>query len=255
MQETIKIFVWMPSWTWFPYPEVILNLCNQDLPDWVELHFERKNIVDRMPIQLARNELIQKFLYNAIDYDYFLWCDDDNPPNTDVVKHLISHRKDVVSALVPLRKWPYRLCIIKNWKPMESIEWLDWPLIEVENIWTWCVLLSHKIVSDVWNHTKWHPYQFTVEDTIWDKIDDHKELYKNQEKYVIDWKERYMLNKDWTLNIQQRQCWEDLFFGERAKELGYKFYADLRATCYHFTWEVNKRKVLNEEWNDLSSNE
>lgn len=247
-----KIFVWMPSGTGFPYPEVLINIFQQIIPEWYELCFGRKHIVDRMPIQLARNELIQMFLYSPQDYDYFWWVDDDNPPSIEVLSYLLEHDKDVVSALVPLRKGNYRLCVVKDWKPMESIEWLDWPLIEVDNIWTWCVLLKRKVIQDVWELTKWHPYQFRVEDTVWNYRDNHKELYKQQDKLIKDWKDIYMINNDWTINIQQRQCWEDLFFWERAKELWYKFYADLRARCYHFTWEQPKRIVKNEEWNDLS---
>ena len=168
-----KIYIGMPSATWFPYPEAIINIYNQILPDDVEIEFERKNIIDRMPVQLARNEIIQQYLYHS-DAEYFLFCDDDNPMAHDVISKLISHDKDVCSALVPLRKWPYRLCVVKDWKPIESIEWMQWPLIEVDNIGTWCVLMKRQVIQDVWNKNCWHPYQFRVEDTVWNKKDDHK---------------------------------------------------------------------------------
>ena len=40
---------------------------------------------------------------------------------------------------------------------------------------------------------------------------------------------------------------EDLWFGEQAMKLGYKFYADLRAHCYHFMGKSDRRTVANED--------
>lgn len=242
-----KVFVWMPSATGFPYPETLINIFNQDCRNEVDIIFNRKNIVDRMPIQLARNEIVQEFFKSWADYLWFV--DDDNPPAIDVLWKLILHDKDVVSALVPLRKWAYRLCIVLDWKPVESIEWMNWPLIEVENIGTWCVLLSKRVIQSVWNATEWNPYQFDVCDYVLNLKTNTPEKYTYQDKLITNWWEIYKHNEQWQIHKVKRMISEDLFFWEIARQCWYKFYADLRCHCRHFTGEQPYRSVKYEEWN------
>jgi len=99
----------MPSINGFPYPDTLISIYNQSCLKDIDLIFYRENIVDRMPVQLARNKIALDFIKSRADYLWF--CDDDNPPKVDVLEYLLSHNKDVVNALVPLRSDPYRLNI------------------------------------------------------------------------------------------------------------------------------------------------
>ena len=226
----------MPSWTWLPHPEVIFNVRDQIIPEWYELVFDINNICAWSVVHTARNNIVRKFLDSWCDY--LRWCDDDNPPSTDVLKYLIDADKDVCSALVPLRHWAYMLNIFDKWKNVTSIKDYD-NLFEVENIWTWCVLLKRDVVKDVYMETKWIPYQFRVIDFVWNTDTNSKEIYTNQD--TIDWWEKHYVSTDWKINKLQWEIWEDLFFGNVAKQLWYKFYADKRARCKHYK---NKPEAL-----------
>jgi len=51
---------------------------------------------------LSRNQIVHNFLRSNADYLWFV--DDDNPPAVDVLKYLLEHKVDAISAVVPLRK-------------------------------------------------------------------------------------------------------------------------------------------------------
>lgn len=224
-----KIFVGMPSGDWFPYPEVIFQIMQQEMPEGYELVFSMENIVSGSVVHTARNMLVKKFLSTNCDY---LWrCDDDNPPSSDVLKYLIAADKDVCSALVPIRHWNYMLNIFKDWKNMISVADEE-DLFEVDNIWTWCVLLSRQIVKDVFAKTRWRPYQFLVSEFVWNKKKNIKEIYVWQDKEK-GWEDTY-ISINGKISTLPWETWEDLYFWMVAKELWYKFYADKRATCRHY---------------------
>lgn len=236
-----KVFVAMPSGSWFPYPDTMFALFHQIVPEWYELVFNMDSIVSRNLVHTARNILVRRFL--SWDYDYLLRCDDDNPPSADVLKILLEADKDVCSALVPLRHGNYMLNLFDKWKNIVSIK--DYPnLFEVENIWTGCVLLKRKVVSDVFEATKWRPYQFQVTDFVWNKKEDIKEMYLDQDKH--EWWEDEYIHEKWVITKLPWETGEDLFFWLKAKELWYKFYADKRARCIHFRGKPEFLSVSNE---------
>jgi GT2 family glycosyltransferase len=74
-----------------------------------------------MPVEDARNTIVQRFLRSKCDYLLFL--DDDNPMMPDVLELLLSHEKDYVSAIVPIRHGDkYLLNIFQDKKHVTSIE-------------------------------------------------------------------------------------------------------------------------------------
>lgn len=231
-----KIYVWMPSGSGFPYPEVMLNVMQQEMPDGYEIYFSIDNIVCGSVVHTARNRIVAKFLQS--DCDYLWFCDDDNPPSSDVLKYLIEADKDVASALVPLRHWGYMLNLIKDKVNVTSIADYD-DLFEVDNIWTGCVLMTRKVVEDVYNATEGLPYQFAIKPFVFNIITDKKELYTNQDTEI--WREDKYLSNDWKILKRQWEVWEDLMFWLKAKELWYRFFADKRARCTHYK---NKPEAL-----------
>jgi len=199
----MKVFVWMPSGSWNPHADVIMNIKDQQTEAKIE--FTLDSIISWRPVHQARNELVRRFL--ETDCDYLRWVDDDNPPNTDVLQLLLDAKKDVISALVPLRHWWYMLNVFKDWKNLTDTDWLP-AVFEVDNAWTWCLLMSRRVVSDVYKKTKHYPFQFKV--------------------------------------INDKETSEDVFFGNIAKELGYKYYAHRQARCTHYKkwWELLTTKDL-----------
>ena len=227
-----KIYVAIPSGTGFPYPDVILNICKQEIPEWWELVFYKENIIANRPIHIARNILVWQFLKSWCDYIWF--CDDDNPPSIDVLKYLIEWLEkweDVVSALVPLRHWGYTLNVTINNEWLKSLEWYD-GLFEIENFGTWCVVLSRQIIQDVCDITGWKPYQFIEEAFVFNEITKEKEKYIHQD-YIPWWQNTY--KKYWfNIAIEYMSISEDLHFWHIAKDLWYRFYAHSYARCRHY---------------------
>lgn len=226
-----KIFVWIPSWTGFPYPDVIMNIMNQELPEWYELYFYKDNIISGRPIHIARNLLVSMFMQSWCDYLWF--CDDDNPPSIDTLKYLIECNEDVATALVPLRHWWYMLNVTVDWDGCTSIEKYWEEKFEVENFWTGCVLLSRKIIQDMCYNTWREPYHFTRLVYVFNEITQEKEEYTHQDIH-INWRQNIYKHNAFEIEKQYVDVSEDLYFWMIAKDLWYRFYAHPLARCRHY---------------------
>lgn len=237
-----KIFVWIPSASGFPYPDVLINIMNQELPRWYELVFYKDNIVSGRPIHIARNLIVQQFLASKCDYLWF--CDDDNPPSIDVLKHLLSVQEDAVSALVPLRHWGYTLNVTVDGKWLTSIDKYKGKPFEIENFGTGCVLLSRKIIKDVCDVTGNEPYHFYRQIFVFNEKTKEKEEYTHQD--LIDWRQHIYKRNYFEIEKQYIDWSEDLYFGKIARELWYKFYAHPKARCRHYKQTREFISVRNE---------
>ena len=111
----------------------MLNVFNQSCADEVNLIFSSECIVKREPIQNARNKLVKIFLSTNATHLWFL--DDDNPPALDVLENLLKAEKDMVSALVPLRRNPH-LNVFRNDEEgnPQHVDTFDRSLGEVQEI-------------------------------------------------------------------------------------------------------------------------
>jgi hypothetical protein len=78
-----------------------MSIFNQTCKEDVDIRFYPDHIVAGKPVHHARNEILHNFLKSKCDYLWFV--DDENPPRVDVLEKLLSHDKDIVSALVPIR--------------------------------------------------------------------------------------------------------------------------------------------------------
>lgn len=245
----IKIFVWMPSWTGYPHPDAILNVFNQKLPKWYEIVFDMRWCPQRMPIHIARNKILEEFIKS--ECDYLLFCDDDNPMLLDVLEKLLESKKDIVSAIVPLRMydkdWQALNIFYKdmNWsiKNYTKIPKRDNPLLEIANCWTWCVLLSKRVCLDMWKKYRNRAFWFTTKEIVYNKELDIAEDYNWQDKE--EWRENRYISVDWVIQKNIADVSEDLNFFNRAKAMWYKIYARLDTECYHYNWMPSKRILKN----------
>lgn len=242
----MEVYVAMPS-SWTPHLETIFNIFHQKLDAWVELLFDMHSIVMRKPIHIARNELLIRFLKDTLA-DYIWFCDDDNPPATDVLQKLINAQKDICSAIVPLRLGDVDGDLLnifqydEKWarKHITDLSTIKEQVIEVANCWTWCVLLSRDFVIDIVHNYKKNMFNFETWDYVMDN-DWKVHKYNNQDQEER-WEQKYKVEngkiKIWDVDLS-----EDVCFFEKAKELWYKIYADVSAECYHFNAMPSKRKL------------
>lgn len=245
---SVKIFVWMPSWTGYPHPDAILNIFNQKLHKDYELEFTMNNIIANKPIHIARNELLERFIHSWCDY--MLRCDDDNPMELDVLQKLLDTKKDIVSAIVPLRHYDSEhqaLNIFYNelsWyvKNYKKIPKRDSPILEIANCGTGCVLMSKRVCIDMYKKYKNRAFRPETKEIVQNMETDMVEIYTDQDSQDKR-QERYLHEWDWTIRKLPLDISEDLTFFFRAKDLGYKIYARLDAECYHYNGMPSKRLI------------
>lgn len=243
----MQVYVAMPTVN-NPYPETIFNVMYQDVVlSWqVELLFDMHSITSRMPIHQARNELLRRFLQDT-KADYIWFCDDDNPPSTDVLWKLLKHNKDICSAVVPLRLWDRDWDLLNIFKYNElwerehitDLSEYKEPLQEIANCWTWCVLLSREFCEDIFNAFP-NPFEFVTWEYI-STLDNKLERYIWQDYEPR--KHKYKEDYNWQIRVVKIPLSEDVCFFEKAKELWYKLYADISAECYHFNGRPSKRFI------------
>jgi GT2 family glycosyltransferase len=108
------------EWTRVAFAGALLGLKRSD-----GVTFQFHNLT-RAPIHMARNLAADYALDNG--FDYLVQLDDDATFPPDVIRRLLSHGKDVVTALAYQRKPPHATCVFEIGedgllgKPMEGIE-------------------------------------------------------------------------------------------------------------------------------------
>jgi len=150
------------------------------------------------PIQLARNDLVERALKHNPDYIFFIDSDMILPEN--ILDDLINMDKDIASALYFMRSPPYKpiakimkddLFYIINTIPLNQI-------IEVDAVGFGCCLIKKEVFEKI----------------------------KQKEKKIFDVKEQTVNNKTQLLG-------EDTFFCLKAKESGFKIFLNTGLICKH----------------------
>lgn len=229
-KKTQSIVICIPTVTWAVPMSMVQFLWNIKVPDGYSLWL---HMIERTPIDVARNMFIKFAVVN--DIDWILFLDDDNVPESpDFLCKMISHGKKMVTGLVPSRKTAlpndrYRLCIFKkalkrDWQEYYS-QYYKPPvgdLAEIDMCWAWCFL--------------WHRDIF-------------KPLYEKYQEWPCEAKRMwyYRIGNEWipeddvekkeiqtgTLRYKARNS-EDLMLFERAKRLTWEqIYADTTVWCTH----------------------
>lgn len=238
----------MPT-TFRPYPETMFNVMYQTYDeDKYRMDFSMDSLVERQPIQYARNQLIEKAVLWG--YDYLWFVDDDNPPNNDVLQKLLEADKSIVSAVVPLRYGDGDNDILNIFVETETwasinvtdLREFDEQVIKVHNAGTGCILVRRDALQDLYRKTKWHCCNFERWNYVWNKKTEKAELYVDQDKQ--DWREHtYVADWDGNINKIGKNVSEDLVMFETLKGLWHEIYCDITATCYHFEWKPRKRTI------------
>ena len=102
------------------------------------------------PITANRNKILKAF--NESDFDYLFMIDSDIQPPKDLLK-MIDNNVDICSADIHTNNWTeiIKLALEKvTWWYKTKIDLVEW-INKVDATWTWCLLLSKKIIQDVWN--------------------------------------------------------------------------------------------------------
>lgn len=157
----------------------------------------------------VRNKLVEA----AINYDctHVLFLDVDHNHNPETITKLFSHNKPIVSGLNYMRNDPFEPCMFKGMiNKYETItEWVDGDLIEVDSVGAACLLVDINVFKNI------------------------------QSPYFS-----FMKNPD--LNIPF-DIGEDVYFCNKAKQVGYKIYVDTSLETNHLaTIEINKK--FNQIW-------
>lgn len=157
----------------------------------------------------GRNLMIEAALQN--NCTHILFIDDDMAPKPDVLKRLISHDKDVVTALYLMRGYPHLPLVFdevfsdgKN-KHMFLVEGLN-GLVEVTNCGFGCVLIK-------------------------------TEVFKSMEQPWV------------TLGELEKDGWcDDISFFNRVREAEFKIYCDLDAHVGHMTQMIVSPNYVDGKW-------
>jgi len=155
-------------------------------------------VVTGTTIAIARNKLVEF----SKDSDYLLFLDSDMVMPPDLIERLLSHDKEVVSAMAYQRKYPFKPTILKlvkepaDYAPAKIEEELQ----EVDAVGCACLLIK----TDVFKKLDPPYFDFSV--------------YK-----------------------QGQAVGEDIKFCQKLKEKGIKIFVDTELECGHITDRVITR--------------
>jgi len=150
------------------------------------------------PIELARNDLVERALKHNPDYIFFIDSDMILPEN--ILDDLINMNKDIASALYFMRAPPYKpIAKIMKDKLFCNIDTIPLnQIIEVDAVGLGCCLIKREVFEKI----------------------------KEKEKKIFDVKEQTLNNKTQLLS-------EDTFFCLKAKESEFKIFLNTSLICKH----------------------
>lgn len=147
-------------------------------------------------VDIARNWCVLHAIENQ--YDYIMWVDSDNIIPRDAVKKLIGSGKDIISGVYAKKLIGSKDVILLNKDKEQGYKFLttevvNTGIIEVDAVGFGCVLV---------------------------KVDVFRKLFE-------------ITGRGWFKTNQELGVGEDIYFCEKAKEIGYKVYADTSVLCGH----------------------
>jgi GT2 family glycosyltransferase len=150
------------------------------------------------PIELARNDLVERALNHDPDYIFFIDSDMIFPEN--ILDNLINMDKDIASALYFMKSPPYKpIAKIMKDKLFCIIDAIQLnQIIEVDAVGLGCCLIKREVFEKI----------------------------KEEEKKIFDTMEYKVGDKTQLLS-------EDTFFCLKAKESGFKIFLNTGLICKH----------------------
>ena len=206
----------------------VLNVgwINSDLANWLAwlnrketrygpIQINTMDFETRMPLTVNVNSMVKKFLNTKSSH--LLMLDDDIIPDDNLLKRFVAYDKDVIggSVLIWRKEWegPMTCAAIKNLKNPTEYTFIDTVkgnndgLREVDFVGLGCILIKRKVLEKM--EPPWFKQVFD---------DDGKKLVKGI----------------------------DLYFCERAKDMGFEIYAD-RTKVIGQIVELNLAEVLTKQ--------
>jgi len=164
----------------------------------------------RMPLDAARNEILQLAMKN--NPDYLWWIDSDMilPQNKDVLRSLINTDKDIVSALYFRKEYPYHpvFIIIRDGRPCVVRPLPINQIVEIDAAGMGCLLVKREVFE---------------------------KLMKSDDP-VFEFKQKILPNSVETMG-------EDINFCLKAKKLGFSVYLNSNIVCGHIGFTVIDEKI------------
>ncbi len=151
-----------------------------------------------VPVDIARSEIVKSALNNNVDWIFFIDCDVECPPDT--ISRLMSHNLPIVTGIYFTRNYPLEPAIWKEIQPSgkQSIPFTPGTgLIECDFIGAGCLLT-------------------------------HTSVFKNISPPYFSWTLGREVPGDMT-----RGRSEDFEFCKKARERGYRIFADTGIICKH----------------------
>jgi len=223
-----KLLVWVPTYSWTLWIELIKFLDNIQLPEWWAV---AKAYAVRTPIHQARNVLLEKMV--EWDFDYIIMIDDDEyPEKPDCFKKMLEANEDMISWVVRLRIKQENLNILKE--EISDEPWMEWMkkyinytscdnrgLFKIANAWAWLIGISRRVAELM---LKTYKEPFESKETVYVKHIDWTRWEVGYSKKEIDM-------TLWKPQMCKRVLSEDYLFFERARNQWYelKCHWDCRA--------------------------
>lgn len=151
---------------------------------------------DKYMLAASRNFIVKEALEAGCDEILFIDIDQGFP--SDMVARLRSHKKDIVSGIMPGRKWPHFYEMYKLLEEDGKLTYMPYPIIEslqeVDGVGFGCVLVQSSVFEKM--ESPWFV-------DLWDK-----------------------------LHIN-RTFGNDFYFCKRAQDAGFKIHVDTTCECEH----------------------
>ena len=242
-----KILLAIPCYNGEIHDEVRKAIDNLIIPEWFEI--EEKVIVRTM-IHTARNFAVKTALKG--NFDYLLFCDDDNAPEPDALKLMLEADKDIIWGLIRWRQFPHKLCIFdqepdEHWF-REYIQFQRMPIVdsevfEIANTWTGFILYKRAVLEKLWEEYNHYPFEFKCAHYVQFINGSRVELEKAFPKFLPIFK----YQADGSIKIIHMPISEDLLFHERCRYHGFKIFAHKNVRLKHYDTDWTFYSVEDEE--------
>lgn len=248
-----KILLAIPCYNWEINDHVRKALDEMIVPEGYEVE---EKVIIRTMIHTARNFAVKTALQE--NFDYLLFCDDDNAPEKDALKLLLESDKDIIGWLIRWRQFPHTLCIFdqepdehwfRNYTKFQRVPIVPSEVFEVANIGTWFVLYKRAVLEKMREEYNQYPFEFKVAHYVQFINGSWCELEKAFPKFMPIFK----YQKDGSIKIIHMPVSEDILFHERCRYQWFRIFAHLNVRLKHYDTDWTFYSVEDEENADSSN--
>lgn len=191
-------------------------------------------------IHWVRNELVARLWQDDVKFTHILFIDDDISPDPDALERLLSHGKDIVSALCTKRADPPVPTTKEFTESGSVLQKLHWSnhggLVEFDGTGTGMILISRKALdatTEFYMNCGWERKMGLGTEKQWARI---SKMRREQFEKADD--PRWLKNGNWFDFLPALngcgQYSEDISFCWKAKMCGIPVYVDTAVTPRHW---------------------